>query len=59
MQTTGARGCIRIMTDPELATATGGYYSSTKLKKSSKQSRKPRLQDNVYEQTERTLRQHA
>jgi hypothetical protein len=36
MQTTGARGCIRIMTDPELATATGGYYSSTKLKKSSK-----------------------
>jgi len=47
------------MADPELATATGGYYSSTKLKKSSKQSRKPRLQDNVYEQTERTLRQHA
>jgi hypothetical protein len=47
------------MADPELATATGGYYSSTKLKKSSKQSSKARLQDNVYEQTERTLRQHA
>ena len=47
------------MADPELATATGGYYSSTKLKKSSKQSRKPRLQDNACEQTERTLRQHA
>ena len=59
MQTIGARGCIRIMADPELATATGGYYSSTKLKKSSKQSRKPRLQDNVCEQTELTLRQHA
>ena len=48
------------MADPELATAAGGYYSSAKLRKSSKQSREPGLQDdNVYEQTERTLRQHA
>ncbi len=47
------------MADPELATAAGGYYSSAMLRKSSRQSRKPRLQDNVYEQTERTLRQHA
>src|SRR5260370_22759059 len=59
MQTRGARGCIPIMAGPELATAAGGHYSPAKLKKSSRQSRKPRLQDNAREQTERTLRQHA
>jgi hypothetical protein len=47
------------MADSELATAAGGYYSSAMLRKSSKQSRKPGLRDNVYEQTELTLRQHA
>ena len=47
------------MAGPELATAAGGHYGPAKLRKSSRQSRKPRLQDNVYEQTERTLRQHA
>src|SRR5260370_33646774 len=47
------------MAGPELAPAAGGHYSPAKLKKSSRQSRKPRLQDNAREQTERTLRQHA
>ena len=47
------------MADPELATAAGGYYSSAKLRMSFKQSREPGLQDNVYKQTELTLRQHA
>ena len=46
------------MADPELATATGGYYSSAKLKKSSKKSRDHDAQDRVYEQTERELRIH-
>ena len=33
----GSRGCVRLMSDPELRrTATGGYYSSAKLKKSSR-----------------------
>ena len=51
----GSRGCVRIMADPELSTATGGYYSSAKLNKSSKQSRDEAAQDRVYEQTEREL----
>ncbi len=54
----GSRGCVRLMADPELATATGGYYSSAKLKKSSKQSRDQDAQDRVYEQTERELHIH-
>ncbi len=54
----GSRGCVRLMADPELATATGGYYSSAKLNTSSKQSRDEAAQDRVYEQTERELRKH-
>ena len=54
----GSRGCVRLMADPELATATGGYYSSAKLNTSSKQSRDEAGQDRVYEQTERELRKH-
>ena len=54
----GSRGCVRLLADPELATATGGYYSSAKLKKSSKKSRDHDAQDRVYEQTERELRIH-
>ena len=27
----GSRGCVRLMADPELATATGGYYSSREV----------------------------
>ena len=54
----GARGCVRIMADPDLATATGGYYAAAKLKKSSKRSRTQSLQEQVYMQTERTLRAH-
>ena len=54
----GSRGCVRLMADPELATATGGYYSSAKLKKSSPQSRDQAAQDRVYEQTERELHAH-
>ncbi len=54
----GARGCVRIMADPDLATATGGYYAAAKLKKSSKRSRTQSLQEQVYLQTERTLRAH-
>ncbi len=53
--TKAARGSMRIMADPDLATATGGYYSAAKLKKSSKKSRTPHLQEQVYLQTERTL----
>ena len=41
----GSRGCVRLLADPELATATGGYYSSAKLKKSSKKSRDHDAQD--------------
>ena len=52
----GSRGCVRLLADPELATATGGYYSSAKLKKSSKRSRDHDAQDRVYEQTQRELR---
>src|ERR1700746_3265877 len=52
----GSRGCVRLLGDPGLATATGGYYSSAKLKKSSKKSRDHDAQDRVYEQTERELR---
>src|ERR1700744_3036854 len=48
----GSRGCVRLMADPELATATGGYYSSAKLKKSSKKSRDHDAQARVWEQTE-------
>ena len=55
----GSRGCVRLMADPELATATGGYYSSAKLKKSSKQSQDAAIQDRIYAQTERELRAHA
>ena len=54
----GSRGCVRLMADPELATATGGYYSSAKLKKSSKKSRDYDAQDRVWEQTERELDSH-
>jgi NAD(P)-dependent dehydrogenase (short-subunit alcohol dehydrogenase family) len=54
----GSRGCVRLMADPSLATATGGYYSSAKLKTSSKKSRDHDAQDRVYEQTERELRIH-
>ncbi len=46
------------MADPELATATGGYYSSAKLNKSSKKSRDHDAQDRVYEQTEHELHSH-
>jgi hypothetical protein len=46
------------MADPELAHATGGYYSSAKLKQSSKQSRDQNAQDRVYEQTQRELHIH-
>jgi retinol dehydrogenase-12 len=53
--TKAARGSVRIMTDPDLATATGGYYAAAKRKKSSKKSRTPHLQEQVYLQTERTL----
>jgi hypothetical protein len=28
----GSRGCVRLLADPGLATATGGYYSSAELK---------------------------
>jgi NAD(P)-dependent dehydrogenase (short-subunit alcohol dehydrogenase family) len=55
----GSRGCVRLLADPELATATGGYYSSAKLKNSSKKSRHPDAQDRVYEQTERELHIHS
>ena len=54
----GSRGCVRLLADPGLATATGGYYSSAKLKKSSEKSRDHDAQDRVYEQTERELRIH-
>jgi len=54
----GSRGCVRLLADPGLATATGGYYSSAELKKSSKKSRDHDAQDRVYEQTERELRIH-
>ena len=61
----GSRGCVRLLTDPDLATATpppatatGGYYTSAKLKKSPKRSRDHDAQDRVYEQTERELRIH-
>lgn len=48
------------MTDPDLATATGngGYYTPSKVKKSSKKSRTEHLQEQVYLQTERILRAH-
>ena len=54
----GSRGCVRLLADPGLASATGGYYSSAELKKSSKKSRDHDAQDRVYEQTERELRIH-
>src|SRR6185437_5725922 len=54
----GSRGCVRLMADPELATATGGYYSSARLKKSSEKSRDHDAQDRVWEQTERELNSH-
>ena len=53
-----SRGCVRLMADPELATATGGYYSSAKLKKSSKKSQDAEVQERIYAQTERELRAH-
>jgi NAD(P)-dependent dehydrogenase (short-subunit alcohol dehydrogenase family) len=55
----GSRGCVRLMADPALATATGGYYSSAKLKVSSRKSRDLHAQEHVYEQTERELRGHS
>jgi hypothetical protein len=55
----GSRGCVRLMADPELATATGGYYSSAKLKKSSKKSQDAEGQERIYAQTERELRAHS
>ena len=54
----GSRGCVRLMADPELATATGGYYSSAKLKKSSTKSQDAEAQERTYAQTERVLRSH-
>ena len=51
----GARGCIRLMVDPALCEATGGYYSSAKLKKSSQRSRDTHLQDKIYDHTQRLL----
>lgn len=54
----GSRGCVRLMADPELATATGGYYSAAKLKESSKKSRDTEIQERIYAQTERELRAH-
>ena len=58
LQEEGSRGCVRLMADPELATATGGYYSSAKLKKSSKKSQDAEGQERIYAQTERELRAH-
>ncbi len=40
-------------------TATGGYYSSAKLKKSSKKSLDVEVQERVYLQTERELAAHS
>lgn len=54
----GSRGAVRLMADPELAAATGGYYSSAKLKQSSKKSRDRDAQDRLYEQTQRELHGH-
>lgn len=54
----GSRGCVRLLADPELATATGGYYSSAQLKTSSTKSRDIDGQDLVFEKTERELRVH-
>ena len=54
----GSRGCVRLMADPELSTATGGYYSSAKLSTSSERSRDRAIQDRVHEQTERELHAH-
>ena len=54
----GSRGCVRLLADPELATATGGYYSSAKLKESSEKSHDRDAQDRVYQKTERELRMH-
>ena len=54
----GSRGVVRIMTDPDLATVTGGYHTPSKQKNSSKKSRTEHLQEQVYLQTERILRAH-
>ncbi len=54
----GSRGCVRLLADPDLATATGGYYSSAQLKTSSEKSRDRDAQDRVFEKTERELRKH-
>ena len=54
----GSRGCVRLLADPALATATGGYYSSAQLKKSSEKSRDRDAQERVFEKTERELRKH-
>ena len=55
----GSRGCVRLMADPDLATAIGGYYSSAKLKQSSSKSQDAEGQERSYAQTERELRAHA
>jgi len=55
----GSRGCVRLMADPQLATATGGYYSSAKLKESSKKSQDAEGQERIYALTERELFTHA
>ena len=54
----GSRGCLRLLADPELSTATGGYYSSAQLKTSSETSRDRDAQERVFEKTERELRKH-
>ena len=54
----GSRGCVRLMADPELTTATGGCYSSARLKQSSKKSQDTETQERIYAQTERDLRAH-
>lgn len=54
----GSAGVIRVMTDPALATVTGGYHTPAKQKPSSKKSRNEDLQEQVYLQTEQILRTH-
>ena len=54
----GSRGCVRLMADPELSTATGGYYSSAKLNTSSTKSQDAETQERIYALTERELRAH-
>ena len=54
----GSRGCVRLMADPGLANASGGCYSSAKLKQSSKQSQDEEVQERIYAHAGRELRAH-